>query len=239
MGEFYIHKTAEIKDVLGNENAAIYKECKVERTKLEKYATIGDGSRVFDSKLDEHVAIQRNSMIYNSEFGRYTYTGKNFTSWYSKIGCFCSISWNVSIGGADHDYRRLSTHAFLYSPEYQCCGNSPGYNRFEAPCIIGNDVWIGANACISRGVTIGNGAVIGAGAVVTHDVTPYSIVAGVPAIMLKMRFSNKIVKILSDCEWWNLPINVIKENFELFNNIVDIESAEKLKKVCKGAKKSN
>lgn len=47
--------------------------------------------------------------------------------------------------------------------------------------IIGNNVWIGDKACILSGVTIGDGAIIGCNAVVTHDVSPYSIVAGVPA----------------------------------------------------------
>lgn len=236
MSDFFIHETANVKSSTGGVNSAIYKDCKVERTELDRDATIGDGSRVFDSKLSEHVAIQRNSMVYSTEFGRYTYTGKNFTSWHSKIGAFCSISWNVSIGGADHDYKRMTTHSFLYSPEYQCCGDEPGYNRFDTPCVIGNDVWIGANACICRGVIVGNGAVIGAGAVVTHDVEPYSIVAGVPAATIKMRFSEEIIKILSGFEWWELPIDIIKKNFELFNNIVTVETAIKLREICKSVK---
>lgn len=236
MNDFLIHETAIVKATTGDKDSAIYKDCRVERTQLDQNATIGDRSRIFDSKLKEHVAIQRNSLVYNTEFGRYTYTGKNFTSWHSKIGAFCSISWNVSIGGANHDYRRMTTHSFLYSPEYECCGDEPGYDRFDSPCIIGNDVWIGANACICRGVTVGNGAVIGAGAVVTHDVQPYSIVAGVPAAMIKMRFSEEIIKILSDSEWWNLPINTIKENFELFNHIVTKESAISLKEICSAIK---
>jgi len=49
------------------------------------------------------------------------------------------------------------------------------------PITTGDDVWIGANAVITGGVTIGEGAVVGAGAVVTKDVQPYDIVAGVPA----------------------------------------------------------
>jgi acetyltransferase-like isoleucine patch superfamily enzyme len=49
------------------------------------------------------------------------------------------------------------------------------------PINIGNDVWIGANSTILKGVNIGDGAVIAAGAVVTKDVGAYTIVAGVPA----------------------------------------------------------
>ena len=53
------------------------------------------------------------------------------------------------------------------------------------PVTISDDVWIGANAVILPGVTIGQHAVVAAGAVVTKDVPPYSIVAGVPAKVIK------------------------------------------------------
>lgn len=60
-----------------------------------------------------------------------------------------------------------------------------GHNN--APVIIANDVWIGASCIILPGVTIGEGAVIAAGSVVTKDIPPYSICAGVPAKVIKMR----------------------------------------------------
>jgi acetyltransferase-like isoleucine patch superfamily enzyme len=55
--------------------------------------------------------------------------------------------------------------------------------------ILEGDNWIGANSIILRGVTIGKGAVVAAGSVVNKDVEPYSIVGGVPAKILKYRFS--------------------------------------------------
>ena len=60
--------------------------------------------------------------------------------------------------------------------------------------VIESDVWVGANATILRGVTVGQGSVIAAGAVVTRDVPPYSIVGGVPARVLKMRFDEQTQK---------------------------------------------
>lgn len=59
-------------------------------------------------------------------------------------------------------------------------------NMTMKPIKIENKVWIGAHATILPGVTIGEGAIVGAGAVVTKDVKPYSIVAGVPARLIKM-----------------------------------------------------
>lgn len=54
-----------------------------------------------------------------------------------------------------------------------------------APIVIGDRVWIGSNATVLPGVTIGDGAIVAAGAVVTKDVAPNTVVAGVPARLLR------------------------------------------------------
>ena len=59
----------------------------------------------------------------------------------------------------------------------------------DAPVIVEDDVWAGANVTILTGVTIGRGSIIAAGAVVTKSGPPYSIIGGVPAKVLKYRFS--------------------------------------------------
>lgn len=59
----------------------------------------------------------------------------------------------------------------------------------DIPVIIEDDVWTGANVTILKGVTIGKGCVIAAGAVVTKNTPPYSIIGGVPARVLKYRFT--------------------------------------------------
>lgn len=59
----------------------------------------------------------------------------------------------------------------------------------DAPVIIEDDCWIGANVTILKGVTIGRGSVVAAGAVVTKSCTPYSIIGGVPAKLIRMRFT--------------------------------------------------
>ena len=57
----------------------------------------------------------------------------------------------------------------------------------DAPILIGDDVWLGANVVVTAGVTIGDGAVVGAGAIVTTDLPPMSISAGVPARVIGYR----------------------------------------------------
>lgn len=59
----------------------------------------------------------------------------------------------------------------------------------DAPVTVEDDVWAGANITILKGVTIGRGSVIAAGAVVTKSCPPYSIIGGVPAKILKFRFT--------------------------------------------------
>lgn len=60
---------------------------------------------------------------------------------------------------------------------------------------ICDDVWIGCNAIILKGVTIGTGAVIGAGSIVTSDIPPYAIAVGSPARVVKYRFTEEKLKL--------------------------------------------
>ena len=64
-------------------------------------------------------------------------------------------------------------------------GHSINGKQIVKPVQINNDVWIGTRVTVLKGVTIGDGAVVAAGSVVTKDVPPYSLVAGVPARVVK------------------------------------------------------
>lgn len=64
----------------------------------------------------------------------------------------------------------------------------------DAPVVIEDDVWCGANVTILKGVTIGRGSVVAAGAVVTQSFPPYSIIGGVPAKLIKMRFTEEQIR---------------------------------------------
>lgn len=231
----YIDKTADTINTIIPENSKVWKHVMLKDCIVGENVNIGDFTRAENTLFENRVGIQRNALIYSSKIGKYSYTGKNFTMWHANVGAFCSISWNVGIGGANHDYSRLTTHAFLYSPYMGLMGeNETGYERFAEPCQIGNDVWIGANAIICRNVVVGDGAVIGAGAVVTHDVEPYTIVAGVPAKLIKKRFDDNIVERLLKIRWWELDDEVIKRHFTLFNREPSEEVLKQLEKLSNG-----
>lgn len=133
------------------------------------------------------------------------------------IGNFCSIAPEVVfLLKDDHPLNYISTYPFK--------AKGLGTGEIEAiskgDIIIKDDVWIGYRAVIMSGVCIGQGAVIGAGAVVTSDVPPYAIVGGVPAKVIKYRFSD-------DC------INeLLKIDFSLFNSAFIENNLEILYSVC-------
>lgn len=78
--------------------------------------------------------------------------------------------------------------------------------------VIGNDVWIGYKAIILAGVKIGDGAIIGTGALVTKNIPAYSIVGGIPARVIRKRFSEDIINKLKFLKWWDWPKEKIMRN---------------------------
>ena len=196
-------------------SAKLFKGAVVVDSTLKCLVTIGDHSKVQSSIIGESVRIDRNNYIDSSKVGCHSYTGRNTSIIHAKVGAFCSISWNVTIGGANHDYSRIAQHSFLYdfSHSLRPAIYESSYDRFSKPVIVGNDVWIAAGVVVTRGVTIGDGAVVGANAVVTHDIPPYAIVTGVPAKVIKYRFEEKIITVLLKLKWWDWPEEKIKKNF--------------------------
>lgn len=186
------------------------------------------------SKIDNISVISRKAKVYgntqvtNSTIGDYSYVGRNSRVIHADVGKFCSISGSVRLGMATHTLDKLST-----SPIFTEKHNSTGHkwtaiqtdNPFKR-VTVGNDVWIGTGVMVLGGVSIGDGAVIGAGAVVTKDVPPYAVVGGVPAKVIRYRFSNELIEKLEVLKWWDMPESFIKDHIALFQssdceNIVD------------------
>jgi len=174
--------------------------------------------------------------------GKHTYGTPIIQSvWkYNKItiGDYCSIGTDVIlIPGMGHilpkEYRNFNVSTFpltllkknSWKSEYE---HPHGEN--DGIIKIGNDVWIGARAIINPGVKVGDGAVIGSGSVVTHDVEPYSIVAGSPAKVINYRFNKEQITKLLKIAWWNWDERKIIENLDFMygdiNNFIEKFSAD-------------
>ncbi len=146
---------------------------------------IGSGARIerpYRLEMGERCVLQRRVWLnIGSDSARMTIGAFSF------IGCGTEVevSQEVRIGrGA-----LIAPGVFITDHNHDTTLGRP---MFEQPCIaarviIGDDVWIGANAVVLPGVTIGDGAVVAAGAVVSRDVAARSIVGGVPAKLLRSR----------------------------------------------------
>lgn len=130
------------------------------------------------------------------------------------IGSFCSIASGVKIVlGGEHRSDWVTTYPFnIMFPDAK---EYSGHPHSKGAVTIGNDVWIGQDACIFSGVHIGNGAVVGARSVLRGSVAPYSLVGGNPARHLAYRFNQATISALQEIAWWDWPITKIKEAWPL------------------------
>lgn len=146
------------------------------------------------------------------------------------IGRFCSIAPEVknTLGVHPVSEPYVSTSPMFFSLLKQTGKTFAKKQLFEElrdPIEIGHDCWIGQRVFIVGGVKIGIGAVVLAGAVVTKDIPPYAIVGGVPAKVLKYRYDDDTINFLLKSEWWNMPIDWLETNYELFSNIDEFKGA--------------
>ena len=134
------------------------------------------------------------------------------------IGKFCSIACKAKflMTSGNHTMKSLATYTFpIFYEEWGLDVNkvTDAWDN-KGDIVIGNDVWIGYDSIIMSGVKIGDGAIIGTRAIVTNDVPPYTIVGGVPAKVIKKRFSDNVILKLLNIKWWNWSYKKIQENIK-------------------------
>ena len=163
------------------------------------------GRAIHNSRIHTSSKIEAGSTVANSTMDRHSFCGYDCSLLNCDVGSFCSIASAVSIGGVRHPIEYVSTSPVFLSHRDSVKTKFANHDYLpKLRTTIGNDVWIGEGAMIKAGLTIGDGAVLGMGAVVTKDVAPYSIVAGNPAIVIRMRFEADVIEAMLRLSWWNL-----------------------------------
>ena len=182
-------------------------------SQIKDNVLVADSCFISDSILEEQVSIYPESNIVNACIGKFTYIADNSYLNLVDIGKFCSLGSELICGRGDHPTNFASTHPVFYSTRNACRSSFSKENLFEErrKIVIGNDVWIGIRVFIKDGVKIGNGSIVAAGAVVTKDVPDYAIVGGVPAKVIRFRFSPQTIEKLQVMKWWNFNEDKLRE----------------------------
>jgi len=172
--------------------------------------------------------IGEDTLVASSFIGLGTYLSERSVIKSTRTGRYCSIGSNVQTGLGTHPSSGfVSTHPSFFSTRRQAGFTFVTENRFAEHIFaednyivtIGSDVWIGNNVIIMDGVKIGDGAIVAAGAIVTKDVLPYSIVAGIPAKFLRLRFDETQIQKLLNIKWWEWHLDKLQANSHLFTDI--------------------
>lgn len=189
---------------------------------------IADSVNIIGSTIHGNVSIAEGALIdkcliagSNITIGRYSSISGPNTTIYCEInpviiGNFCSIARNVDIQEWNHPVTKLSTSMI----GGMLGGKIVNEMESKGPITIGHDVWIGAQAIILSGVSIGNGAIIGANAVVTNNIPAFAIAVGNPAKVIRYRFNAEVIQQINELDWWNWPIEKIKNNLGLFSEVI-------------------
>ncbi|WP_370316153.1 chloramphenicol acetyltransferase [Sagittula sp.] len=181
-------------------------DCSITESTFGRYTEVGRGSRIAYSHLGDYSYCDRYADIANATVGK-----------------FANIAAFTRIGATDHPLDTAACHHFLYRSDDYWDDAEPDAAFFDhrrsRRAVIGHDTWIGHGAMIKPEVTLGHGAVVASGAVVTKDVAPYTIVAGTPARVLRLRQPEAIADRLIALAWWDWPHDRLRQTLDDFRTL--------------------
>lgn len=163
----------------------------------------------------KNLALEPYASIYRKNIGLYSIGAFSYSngplSYGITIGRYCSIGKNLSFFGADHFSDWISTSPRFYLDGFHDFdGDVSDRGRRKRRVVIGNDVWIGANVTLKNNLRIGDGAIVASNSVVTKDVPPFTIVGGVPARIIRPRFSGELQARIEGAKWWQYKLLDLK-----------------------------
>lgn len=183
--------------------AVIHPDCMISNTTFGAYVEVGRGSVLINCEMQDYSYCDRLADIANCTVGK-----------------FANIAAMTRIGPTDHPFRNAAQHHFLYrSASYWDDAEDDAAffaHRASRRTSLGADCWIGHGAIIKPEVTVGTGAIVASGAVVTKDVPPFMIVAGCPAVPLKMRFAETVAERLMALAWWDWSHETLRARLDDF-----------------------
>lgn len=218
-----------------SESCRVFKDVYIRDT-VAGNAILSDRAVLISSKIADKVQIGRGCSIIHSSLGYGSFVAANSTIKFSRIGKYDNLSWDISIGGSNHNYKAACMYTDSWWKRTFGVGNGLEPVPEDDYTVVGNDVWIGAKANILRGVKIGDGAVIGANSLVLHDVPPYAIVVGSPARVIHYRFDERTISRLLAIKWWDWEPETIKESADYLRGDLNEEKLAMLEKIASTVK---
>jgi acetyltransferase-like isoleucine patch superfamily enzyme len=200
------------------------------RIKAPKSCDFRWKSKVINSHFEGANIVDFKTIIIDSNVGYASVIGPSGRIINTEIGRYCSIGPRLNcVIGTHPSHTFVSTSNLFYSTKKPRGFTYVTHDKFQEfnyadkvrrkSVIIGNDVWIGDSVTLLEGIKIGDGAIIAAGSVVTKDIPPYTIVGGVPARLIRNRFSDKEIDFLIKIKWWNKDEEWIREYADYFEDI--------------------
>lgn len=184
---------------------------KVKNIVCEGYNTITGNAIVKNCYLGYASGVSKDSELVDTLIGKYTVLAPRLKI----LSGFHPTKQFVSVHPSTYSTTKQYGFTYVSNQKY----DEYKYVKERWKVVIGNDVWIASDVKIIAGCTIGNGAIIAAGAVVTTDVLPYAIVGGVPAKIIKFRFSKEQIEWLLHFEWWTKSPEWIQNHIDTFSDI--------------------
>lgn len=213
--------------ILATTNGKIYSELKKQLINYLNELQIAD---VYDKFYE--MCCNSQQVKHGTKCGKYSY-GPLTDHWLvDEVGAFCSFASGTDVV-QNHAVEYISIHPMMYYDKkinpvlkkyedfekalWYFAGIQPkGIVKNLKKIHIGNDVWLGKNVLITNSANIGNGVIAGAGAVITKDVPDYAVVVGVPARIIRFRYTPEEIDALNKIAWWGWSDEEIRERFDDF-----------------------
>lgn len=188
-----------------------------------------DGQLIYESP----VWIHQPGRLKDCTMGAFSYINSRGTAslYRCHIGRYAQVGEQVVLGPPEHPQDWFSNHPFAFTqpgfmphmdrmPEFarlapdDDCLSRRYISSVATETVVGHEAYIGVGSFVRRGVTVGPGAVSGANSVVLDDVPPYAIVAGAPARIVGMRYSERTIERLLALQWWHYDLAPYKNDVD-------------------------